>query len=44
MAKMAVIIAKAGQKILANQSGSNIAPGRKCANKICANNGDTIKA
>ena len=42
--KMAEIIAKAGQKILAPQSGSNIAPAGECVNWKCANNGDTIKA
>jgi len=38
---MAEIIAKAGQKILALQSVSEIVPG---VVRKCANNGDTIKA
>ena len=41
---MAEIIAKAGQKILAPQSVSNIAQDGECADRKCANNGDTIKA
>jgi hypothetical protein len=44
MAKMAEIIAMAGQKILAPQSGSNIAPAGACFNWKYANKGDTIKA
>jgi hypothetical protein len=44
MTKMAEIIVKAGQKILAAQSGANIAPAGACANKKFCNSGERIKA